>query len=271
MAGRLDGKVAWISGGGSGMGEAAAKLFAREGCKVGIIDIDEKHGKRVADEITKSGGHALFVRTDVGKEEPVRESIEKTVAKFGSLQIVINCAGIAHAKKLHEYSVAEWDLLMDVNLKSIFLATKHAMPHLRKNPRSYMVNIGSISSFVAQSSTPAYTASKGGVLQLSNSIAVDYAVDGLRCNCICPGITDTPLLRYHLSKLPDPEHALENRLRRVPMGVKLIPEDIAKAILYFSTEDSAGITGTSLVIDCGYITVAEWDTSTPTKFMTEKE
>ena len=155
---------------------------------------------------------------------------------------------------------------MAINVKSIFLSVKHALPALRKNPRSYVVNIGSISSFVGQSGTPAYVASKGAVLQLTRSIALDYAADGLRANCICPGITDTPMLRYHLNTTPDPEATLRERLRRVPMGVAMLPRDIAKAALYLSCEDSSGITGTSLVVDGGYLAAAEWH-ATQTRFM----
>ena len=143
---------------------------------------------------------------------------------------------------------------------------KHAYPHLKKNSRSYVVNIGSVGSFISQPATPSYIASKGAVLMLSRSIALDYAADGLRCNCVCPGITDTPLLRYHMSKAPDPEAALAARLRRVPMGVALTPHDIAKAVLYFSCEDSAGITGTSLIVDGGYLAAAEFETQGPTAF-----
>src|SRR5207302_6592625 len=179
---------------------------------------------------------------------------------FGGLQILVNCAGIVQVQLLHESSQAEWDHLMAVNVRSIFFSVKHAIPHLRRNDRSYVVNIGSVGSFIGQASTPAYTASKGAVLQLTRSIALDYAADGLRCNCVCPGITDTPMLREHLNMNADPEAALRDRLRRVPMGIALTPQGIAKAVLYFSCEDSVGITGTSLIVDAGYLTAAEWDT-----------
>jgi NAD(P)-dependent dehydrogenase (short-subunit alcohol dehydrogenase family) len=132
-----------------------------------------------------------------------------------------------------------------------------------------MVNIGSVGAFVGQPRTPAYTASKGAVLQLTRSIALDYAAGGLRCNCVCPGITDTPMLRYHLSTSPDSEAALGQRLRRVPLGVALFAHDIARAVLYLSCDDSAGITGTSLVVDGGYLAAAEWDTGGKTAFMEE--
>jgi NAD(P)-dependent dehydrogenase (short-subunit alcohol dehydrogenase family) len=141
----------------------------------------------------------------------------------------------------------------------MFFAFKHAFPYLRKNRRSYVVNLGSISSFVGQSGTPVYTASKGAVLQLSRSIALDYARYGIRCNCVCPGITDTPMLRQHLNATSDPEAHLAKRLNRVPLNVALTPADVAKSILYFACEDSAGITGTSLVVDAGYLAAAEWN------------
>ena len=144
---------------------------------------------------------------------------------------------------------------------------KHAISFLRQRKRSYVVNIASISSFVGQSITLAYTTSKHAVLGLSRSIALDYAVDGLRCNAICPGITDTPLLRYHLNKTDDAEAALAHQLKRVPMGIALYPKDIARAALFCACDDSAGITGTSLTLDSGYTAAAEWDTSVLTRFM----
>ena len=267
---RLENQVAWIGGGASGMGEATAELFAEEGASVAIVDVQSERGSRLAEKISAAGGHALFIECDVTREDQVRDSIARTVQEFGSLQIMINCAGITHVKLLHEYSEQEWDQLMGINVKSIFFSIKHGYPHLRKNARSYVVTIGSISSFVGQGRTPAYVASKGAVLQLSKSIALDYAADGLRCNCICPGITDTPMLRYHLSTTPDPEATLRARLRRVPTGVALAPRDIAKAALYLSCEDSSGVTATSLLIDGGYIAAAEWESPPTTRFMDSK-
>ena len=248
------------------MGEGTAELFAQEGAKVAVVDIQAERGQKVVERIAGHGGQAIFFECDVAQEEAVCESIEKTVEHFGGLQSIVNCAGIVHVAPLHEYSEQEWDQLMGVNVKSIFFSIKHGIAHLRKNKRSYMVNIGSIGAFIGQGLTPAYIASKHAVLGLSRNIALDYAADGLRCNCVCPGITDTPMLRFHLSKTPDPDATLAGRLRRVPIGVALTPLDIARAMLYFSCEDSAGITGTSLVVDGGYLTAAEWETSGPTKF-----
>lgn len=264
---RLEGRVAWVSGGASGMGEAVAELFAEEGARVVVADIQRERGQILAARISANGGSAHFSYCDVTQDTQVRASVDDAAARFGGLQIVVNCAGVVHVGPLHEYTESNWDALMSVNLKSIYFSLKHALPHLRLSRRSYVVNIGSVGSFIGQSLTPAYTASKHAVLGLSRSIALDYAAYGLRCNCICPGITDTPMLRYHLSTTADPEANLAARLRRVPMGVAMYPRDIARAARFLSCEDSSGITGTSLVVDGGYIAAAEWDTAAPTEFM----
>ncbi|MFA6109901.1 MAG: SDR family NAD(P)-dependent oxidoreductase [Candidatus Latescibacterota bacterium] len=258
-SGRLANQTAWISGGTKGIGEGTARLFAQEGAAVAVIGRNEQDGRRVAEGISRAGGRSLFYRCDVTRAEEVHASIEAAVQAFGKLDILVNNAGIVDVKALHEYTEDEYDRVMAVNVKSMFLAFKYAFPHLRRQARSYVVNVGSISSFVGQDGTPVYTASKGAVLQLSRSIGLDYARYGIRCNCVCPGITDTPMLRQHLDASPDPEGHLAERLRRVPLGTILTPEDIARSILFFSCEDSAGITATSLVIDGGYLAAAEWD------------
>jgi NAD(P)-dependent dehydrogenase (short-subunit alcohol dehydrogenase family) len=253
MGRRLEGQTAWISGAASGIGAATARLFADEGANVTLVDIDAERGRAGLREAT------ILLQADVSNEQQVRDSLAKAVAQFGGLNIIVNCAGVVHIKLLDEYDEADWDNLMGVNLKSIFFSVKHGLQYLRRWARSYVVNVASISSFVGQAATPAYTASKAAVLGLTRSIALDYAALGVRCNCVCPGITDTPMLREHLNKTPDPEATLANRLRRVPMRLPLEPDDIARAILYLSCEDSAGVTGTSLVVDGGYLAAAEWD------------
>lgn len=257
--GRLHGQVAWISGGTKGIGEGTAKLFAQEGAAVAVIGRSEKDGNRVVDEITEKGGSAIFIKCDVTKAEEISRSIELTVETFRGLNILINNAGIVDVKELHEYTEEEWDWVMNINVKSMFLAFKYAFPYLKKNEKSYVVNVGSISSFVGQARTPAYTTSKGAVMQLSRSIGLDYAHHGIRSNCVCPGITDTPMLHQHLDTTPDPDGHLVERLRRVPLGTILTPTDVAKSILFFSCEDSSGVTATSLIIDGGYLAAAEWD------------
>jgi NAD(P)-dependent dehydrogenase (short-subunit alcohol dehydrogenase family) len=263
---RLENKIAWISGANSGIGEAAARLFAREGAKVALIGRRLALSRRIAAELQAEGGEALALACDVSNERQVRESIRQTVRRFGGLDILVNNAGMVDIKPLHQYTGRQWDRVMNVNLKSMFFSVKHAIVHLRRSGRGCIVNIGSISSFVGQALTPVYTTTKHAVVGLTKSIALDYAADGIRCNCVCPGITDTPMLREHLNAHGNAEAALTARLRRVPMGVALTPHDAARTILFFSCDDSAGITGTTLVIDAGYLTAAEWETRGPTAF-----
>ncbi len=265
--GRLAGKVAWISGATSGIGEAAAELFAQEGARVALVGRRLALGRAIATRINRrTPGAALALGCDVSSERAVARSIAATVKRFSRLDIVVNNAGMVEIGDLHRYTEAQWDRVMGVNVKSMFFAFKHAFPHLRATRRGYVVNVGSISSFVGQARTPVYTTTKHAILGLTRSIALDYAAAGVRCNCVCPGITETPMLWEHLNFRPDPRAALDERLRRVPMGVSLSPQDVARSILYFSCEDSAGVTGTSLTIDCGYLTAAEWQCAGPTAF-----
>ena len=258
MSKRLENKVAWVSGAASGIGEGVARLFAAEGAALLLADTQAERGARVAEQIRAAGGRAEFTACDVTRDAEVSASVDAAARAFGGLDVVVNCAGIVRVGLLHEVEERDWDRVMDVNVKSIYLSTKHAIPHLRSRKRGYVVNVASISSFVGQAATPGYTTSKFAVVGLTKSIALDYAADGVRCNCVCPGITDTPMLREHLNKTPDPEATLRARLRRVPMGVPLSPNDIARTVLYLSCEDSAGVTGTSVVIDGGYLAAAEW-------------
>ncbi len=256
---RLQDKVAWISGANKGIGEGAARLFAKEGAKVAMIGRTTSEGEEIVKQIKAAGGEAFFQKCDVTKPEEIKASIDETIKRYGGLDILVNNAGTVGVKMLHECTIEEWDYLMDLNVKSMFLAFKYAFEHMVKKPMSYVVNVGSISSYVGQDCTPIYTTSKGAVLNLTKSIALDYARYGIRCNCVCPGITETPLLHTHLNTNADPDGALKERLNRVPINRSLTPEDVAKSILYFSCEDSSGITGTSLVVDGGYITCAEWN------------
>lgn len=257
---KLEGKVAWVSGGTSGIGAAICELFAQHGAKIVVTGRSAQRGQSVIDTVEKAGSEAVFYEGCISQEATVRDSIALAEERFGRLDIVINNAGMVEVKMLHDYTTEEWDFLMKVNVTSTFLALKYAFPLLKKHERSYIVMNGSISSFVGQAMTPAYTTSKGAMLQLCKSIALDYAAWGIRCNIVCPGITDTPMLREHIDKTPEPDETLKQRLRRVCLGVPLTPMDVAKSFLYFSNEDSVGITGTSLIVDAGYLAAAEWDT-----------
>jgi NAD(P)-dependent dehydrogenase (short-subunit alcohol dehydrogenase family) len=254
MSQRFIGKVVWISGASQGIGRGIAEYFAGEGAAVALADIKEEAGKELEALIRKNGGKATFFFCDVSNEASVQNCISKTIDCFEGLHVIINNAAVNIIKPLHEYCSEEWDWQMGVNLKAIFLSFKYAYPYLRKQESSCVVNIGSVSSFVGQAKTPGYIASKGAVLMLTKSIAIDYAADGIRCNAVCPGITDTPMLREHMGS----DALLEERLHRVPAGRMLSPLDIARTVAYLSCNDSIGITGTSILIDGGYLATAEW-------------
>jgi NAD(P)-dependent dehydrogenase (short-subunit alcohol dehydrogenase family) len=254
MSDRFINKVVWISGASQGIGRGIAEYFAGEGASVALADIKEEAGEALATIICKNGGKAAFFLCDVNNESSVKNCIARTIECFKGLHIIVNNAAVNMVRALHEYSSEEWDWQMGVNLKGIFLSFKHAYPYLKKHESSCIVNIGSVSSFVGQAKTPGYIASKGAVIMLTKSIAIDYAADGIRCNAVCPGITDTPMLREHMGS----DALLDERLRRVPSGRILSPLDIAKTVAYLSCDDSIGVTGTSILIDGGYLATAEW-------------
>ena len=252
---RFAGQVVWISGAAQGIGKGIAEYFANEGAAVAIVDINKSEGGKVEQEIIQRGGKATFIQADVSDENAIKESVQQTLSQFGGLQILVNNAAVNIIKPLHECTSEEWDWQMSINVRAYFLSFKYAYPSLRKNAMSYVVNIGSVSSFVAQAQTPGYIASKGAIKMLTKSIAIDYAAEGIRCNVVCPGITDTVLLRKHMGD----EASLQARLKRVPSGKILVPQDIAKAVAYLSCEDSSGVTGTSIIVDGGYLATAEWE------------
>ena len=256
---RLQGRVALVSGAGSGIGQGIAELFTEEGAKVALLERDETKGRETLARIREAGGEARLLCADVSNEDEVRRAVAETLEAYGALHHLVNNAGIVLVKPLEECSGEEWDTVMAVNLKSVFLTVKHTLAALKQAEGATIVNIGSVSSFVGQSQTPSYVASKGAVMMLTKALALDYARFDIRVNCVCPGITDTPLFRYHVSKTPDPEATLASRAARVPLGRFLTPRDIARAVLYLSTDDSSGITGIAHVVDGGYLAAAEWD------------
>ena len=256
---RLHGQVSLVTGAASGIGEAIAALFAREGSPVMVVDQDAAGAERSALAIVAAGGQALWAVADAADEEQMREAIARTQLAWGGLQHLVCNAGVVAVAGIEQATVAEWDRVMAVNVRSVFIAAKHALGALSVSGQGTIVTLGSVSSLVAQGSTPAYVASKGAVLMLTKALALDLAARGIRCNCLCPGITDTPMFRHHVSRAPDPQAVLDARLRRVPLGRFLQPLDIARAALYLSSEDSSGITGTAHVVDAGYLAAAEWD------------
>jgi NAD(P)-dependent dehydrogenase (short-subunit alcohol dehydrogenase family) len=246
--------VAVVTGAASGIGRSVAGHFARAGASVAMLDHNEEQGRGVCRDLQG----AEFFPCDVSSESQVSGAIQKIATRFGGISCLVNNAGIVLVKDVEACSVADWDRVFDVNVKSIFLMVKYCLPFLRREKGASVVNVSSVSGLVAQKGTPAYVASKGAVLMLSKALALDLAGDGIRVNCVCPGITDTPMLRAHAGATNDPELTLRQRTSRVPLARMLSPDEIADAVLYLASERASGITGTELVIDGGYLATAEW-------------
>jgi NAD(P)-dependent dehydrogenase (short-subunit alcohol dehydrogenase family) len=256
---KLEGRVAIITGAASGIGRASAIAFAREGARVVVADRNDEAGKATVAAIAAKGLEAHFIAVDVSREADIQRMVEETVARWGGMDILFNNAGVAVVKPLEETTEAEWDWIMAVNVKAAFFAAKYVVPHMRRNGGGAILNNGSITSFTGQVGTPAYAASKGAIALLSKSMALDFGRDRIRVNCLCPGITDTPMLRVHVGHGAEGEARIRARLSRVPLGKILLPEDVARAALYLVCDDSAGITGILHVVDGGLLAAAEYN------------
>src|SRR5207247_4781138 len=218
MPGRLEGKVALMTGGASGIREATGRLFAKEGAKVVITDVQTEKGQAVADEIKAAGGEAAFVKANVVREAQAKRMVEFTVRKYGRLDILFNNAGVENPKPEVETSVAEWDLVMDVNVKGVFLGTKYAVPEMKKNGGGSIINLSSIFGLVGSPGFAAYHASKGGVRLLTKSTAMAHAPEKIRCNSIHPGVIETPMLQAVIDRSEDPVAARAEWMKSEPIG-----------------------------------------------------
>ena len=248
---RLRDKVILITGGGSGMGRLASLTFAREGARVVSVDVVPEAGAAAVDEITRAGGQALFVAADVGREDQVRNAVRQAVARFGRLDVLYNNAGIFPAEdgSVVDLDAAVWDRVMAVNLKGIYLCCKHGIPELLRAGGGSIINVASFVALVGCSvPQDAYTASKGGVIALTKSLAVQFGPQRIRTNAIAPGPVETPLLTSWL--LANPE-AKKRRLDRIPMGRFGRPEDIVQMALYLASDEATWVNGSVLVVDGG--------------------
>lgn len=246
---RLAGKVAFISGGARGMGAVEARLFAEEGARVAIGDVLEDEGRRVVEEISESGGEALFVPLDVTDEGEWHNAILATVNRFGRLDILVNNAGVGAHSLLEDTSTEEWDRVMDINAKGVFLGTKAAIPEIRRSGGGSIVNISSQLGLVGvDNSSPQYQASKGAVRLLTKATAIQYAGEGIRANSVHPGPVATPMTE---ATRADAER-YQLTLSRIPLGRYGQPEEVAYGVLFLASDESAFMTGSELVIDGGW-------------------
>ena len=246
--GRLDGKVALISGGARGQGATEAKMFAREGAKVVFGDVLDDEGRKVEAEIAESGGDALYVHLDVTREADWRAAVDTAVNRYGKLDLLVNNAGIVLRKGIEETTEEEWDRVMAVNSKGVFLGTKHAIPAMRQAGGGSIVNISSTAGLVGSAQgLAAYSATKGSARLFTKSTAIQHARDNIRCNSVHPGPIDTPMLRAGLGD----QSRLEERVTRVPLGRIGTTDDIAYGVLFLASDEASFMTGSELVIDGG--------------------
>jgi NAD(P)-dependent dehydrogenase (short-subunit alcohol dehydrogenase family) len=247
---RLASKVAIITGSAGGMGQVAAELFASEGASVVVTDVVVDAGKETAQRIKDAGGQAIFVQADVSREEDVRGLVASAIEAFGQVDILYNNAGIMPMDdgSVTDISEVTWDRVLDVNLKSTFLCSKYVIPHMVERGQGSIVNIASFVALLGCTvPQDAYTASKGGVMALTKSLAVQYGRKGIRCNAICPGPIETPLLRT----LWTSEEARNLRLNRIPLGRFGEAKDIVYMALYLASDESSWTTGSWFVVDGG--------------------
>jgi cyclopentanol dehydrogenase len=245
---RLAGKVALISGGARGQGAAETKLFVKEGAAVVFGDVLDDEGKKVEAEIRAAGGQATYVHLDVTREADWRAAVATAVQTYGKLNVLINNAGILFRAKIEDTSEADWDRIMAVNVKGVFLGTKCAIPAMRQAGGGSIINISSTAGLVGSpSETAAYTATKGAVRLFTKSTAIQHAKDKIRCNSVHPG----PIVTDMIKDMLENKAAWEQRMRRLPLGRAGTPDEVAYGVLYLASDEASYVTGSELVIDGG--------------------
>jgi NAD(P)-dependent dehydrogenase (short-subunit alcohol dehydrogenase family) len=230
---RLAGKVALITGGGTGIGRACALAFAREGAKVGLV------------------GRRIEPLSAVTQNEEVERSIQIVAERFGQLNIVVNNAGAMSPGNAEQTSEAQWDMMVDINLKGTFLVSRAALSLLRRAGGGSIINIGSVYGIVGAKQRAAYSASKGGVTMLTRAMAMDHAHEKIRVNCICPSLVETEIARELFARAPNPEEARKQRIAMIPMGRAASPDEVAHLAVYLASDESTWVTGAALPIDGG--------------------
>lgn len=247
----LKGKIAFVTGAASGIGEAIALTLARAGAFVYVADLNEREGARVVGEITKEGFSAEFFRLNVAESKDCEKAAEAVHQKHGKLDILVNNAGIGHVGTILEATEEDFDKLYAVNVRGIFSLTKAFLPRMIERKNGAIINTASIGGIVALKDRLIYCTTKFAVVGLTKSLALDHALQGIRVNCICPGRVETPFVKKRISEYPDPQKAYAEMAATQAVGRMGTPEEIAAAVLYLASDEAAFVTGTALVIDGG--------------------
>ena len=252
---RVKGKTCIVTGGAVGIGQACVQRLADEGAAIAIFDRMDVEGQALADAINHAGGQARYWHVDVTREADVAQAVSEVVDHFGSVDVLVNNAGISGSTRLtHEITEEEWDLVQAVNVKGVLFCTKHALPHMKRAGAGSIINLSSIYGLVGAPDVPAYHASKGAVRLMSKTDAMIYAPEGIRINSIHPGYIWTPMVEHHLlaSGATDLAAARDEVGKLHPLGHMGEPDDIAWGVVYLASDESKFVTGSELVIDGGY-------------------
>lgn len=248
---RLQGKVAIVTGAAAGIGRESTLLFAREGAKIAAVDLDDDGVRALVQEISAGGGEAFAAPADISRVEQAQQVVRAVLERFGRVDILFNNAGIVPHGKIHATTEAEWDRTMMVNVKSIYLLCHEVVPVFLRQGGGVILNTSSATALRSVPERAAYNASKGAVLALTRSMALDYVRDNIRVNCLCPGTIDTPSFRRRMAAFPDPEEARRQFVARQPMGRLGTAEEVAQAALYLVSDEAQFVTGTAFSIDGG--------------------
>ena len=249
---KLQGKTAIITGATSGIGRSTALLFAKHGARIVVVGRDESRGAVTVDAIKKEGQEALFVRADVSKSQEVQRMVDEAIQAFGRINILFNNAGVGPFGTAVDTSEELWNYVIGVNLTGVFLCSKYVIPHMLRQGGGVIINMGSVNSLMALENEVAYDASKGGVLMLTKSTALDFAKENIRVNCICPGFIKTTLVEEIWAKSGNPE--IEQEIaRKHPMNRIGLPDEVANLALFLASDESSFITGQAIAIDGGLL------------------